>query len=333
MSPLSASELFAQSAAAIHTDHYFDVTLRGSGRAEIHAHHYDNPTAAGHLTILAVHGLAETGGTFEPLVSAIFADLRLATVVRRVVAIDLPGHGASSLPSLPAPLRFTDLMIEDNVAVVMQSLAQLRSEGVGAQVIVGHSMGGLAVQAAQEALLEAGSSLVDHGVTSAILLAPVPGRGAAWTLGASPDLSAFVIDDPQLGPYLDLAPDVFNAQSFSTLSGALVPNAPSAEAVRDNDWVGLEPITTLVELTGEHEPLWRPFVREHAFSLALGTQLAVVGFSQDILTPAVDQPELYRYLTGASEPHFFLVDAADAVHGMFISNPQALVPVLHNCLL
>jgi pimeloyl-ACP methyl ester carboxylesterase len=157
---LAGLPLFVSSPAlaAPHSDLSFNVSLRGTGSASIHADVYTTPKNLG-VTILAVHGYTERGSMWAPLTDAIFADNILGLAVKRVVAIDMPAHGGSGIPSLPSPTTFGDLLIEDNVSVVIQSIDALRGLGYGPQVIMGHSMGGLEVQASQEALLAQSSSL------------------------------------------------------------------------------------------------------------------------------------------------------------------------------
>src|SRR5204863_1297142 len=115
------------------------------------------------------------------LASAIFADNVLGLAVKRIIAIDMPAHGGSGVPSLPSPLLFQDLLIEDNASVVIQSIDTLRGLGKAPQIVIGHSMGGLEVQTAQELLLAQNSSLARHGVPGAILLDAVPANGTQWT--------------------------------------------------------------------------------------------------------------------------------------------------------
>jgi pimeloyl-ACP methyl ester carboxylesterase len=303
--------------------------LRETGRATIHANVYENPLHRGVTTILAVHGLTEVGSMYEPLANAVFADPVLGRSVRRIVAIDLPGHGLSGSPTLPSPLKFSDLLIEDNVSVVIQAIDALRARHLGAQVLLGHSMGGLAVQAAQETLLAQGSSLAGHGIFAAVLIAAVPALGSVWTQPPPADLSSFVINDPALGMILDLPPAVAQvAGGYTTLAGTLAADAPSVQTIADNGWVGIEPLTTVLELTGTSAPLIRPAVRQGAFAPRHGTILTVISFSQDVLTPAVDQDDLYLYLTGKSGPRYHTVVADDAVHAMFVSNPTGLLAAL-----
>jgi len=286
------------------------------------------------VTILAVHGFTERGSMWQPLASAIFDDSVLGFAVKRIIAIDMPVHGGSGVPSLPSPLKFQDLLIEDNASVVIQSIDALRGLGKAASIVMGHSMGGLEIQAAQEALLSQNSSLARHGVFGAILVSAVPARGTQWTQLLQPDVTPFVVTDPVLGTFLSI-PDALGpfTGGYTTLSGAIAPNAPSSATFVANDWVGPEPITTALELVGTSAPLWRPFVRQNAFALANATVLTVVSGSQDALTPAVDQPVLYTYLTGLPSTGVTLyrpVVADDAVHSMFVSNPAGMLSALKN---
>ncbi len=320
-------------AAPTHEDLSFNVSLRGTGSVSIHADVFDNSPKHGLLTILAVHGLSERGSMFGPLASAIFADRTLGAVVKRIIAIDMPAHGESGVPTLPSPLLFQDLLIEDNTSVVLQSIDILRGLHEGPQIILGHSMGGLEVQASQETLLAQNSSLAKHGVVGAVLVDAVPARGTQWTQPVEPaNLADFIVTDPVLGTILDLPAAAGQLTgAFTTLSGAIVPDAPSQATFVANDWIGPEPITTLLELTGTSAPLWRPFVRQNAFAIRNGTILSVVSGSQDILTPQIDQPLLYTYLTGLSSTGLTLyrpIVADDAVHSMFISNPTGLLEAL-----
>jgi hypothetical protein len=119
------SALTASVAAAADSDVYFDVSVRGTGSATIHAKVYNNPANRGATTVLAVHGLTGTATTWQPLSAAMFADSTLGRAVKRVVAIDFVGHGLSSVPTLPAGVKFGDLLIEDNVSVLIQAIDKI----------------------------------------------------------------------------------------------------------------------------------------------------------------------------------------------------------------
>lgn len=286
-------------------------------------------------TILAVHGLTGTATTWKPLTDAIYADSTLNKAVKRVIAIDHIGHGESSTPSnLPNGAKFGDLLIEDYVDTLIQSIDYLRGHNLGAQVIAGHSMGGLEIQAAQEKLLAANSSLAKKGIVGAILISPVPNRNSVWTQPPASDPTPFLKNTPELGTYLELTP--LAAQQGATwrnLQGQVVPNVPSVQAIEQNDWVGIEPLNVLVELTGTSGPLQRPGARQGAFKNQNGTLLSIISNSQDILTPAVDQDDLYLFLTGQTGPLYRPVVAADAVHGLHISNPAGLIAAIRNGVL
>lgn len=321
--------------AAADEDLYFNVSIRSMGGARIHANVYNNPEAHhGVLTVLAIHGLTEVGSMYEPLVRAIYADPVMKHVVKRVIAMDLTEHGQSSFPTLPAGYKFGDLLIDDNIGVVLQVIGQLRAMGKGPQVVIGHSMGGLAIQGAQEYLLTNGSSLAKMGVYSAVLMAAVPAYGATWTQYPTSTPVTF-IDDPVLGSIFTL-PVAYCGMSggFNTLSGTLAPGTPSFATCTANGWMGPEPRNTLLQLVGALAGygINRPFAREKAFALRNGTALTVIGFSQDVLAPIVDQPGLYTYLTGIpSDSRLSLyraVVADDAVHSMFVSNPTGLLNAL-----
>jgi len=322
---------------------FFKVTLRTTGSEKIHAGIYNNPHCKrGNVTVLAVHGLTEVGSMFEPFAKTVFADQILKNVVKRLIAIDMPAHGLSGAPVLPAPLTFGELLIEDNVSVLIQSIAYLRAIGKGPQVVIGHSMGGLALQAAQETLLSKGSNLSRMGVYSAILMAAVPARGATWTRYPGADVSAYIVADPNLGAIFNM-PAAYCGLSggFNTLTGAVIAAAPTARTCIANNWMGPEPMAALTELTGTlavnpDDPacrgLCRPYVRAGAFAPKNGTKLTVLGFSQDVMAPIVDQAGLYTYLTGLKSgvrtSLYRPVVADDAVHSMFVSNPAGMIAAI-----
>ena len=94
-------------------------------------------TSAGALVILA-HGFTSTADHWAPLVS------RLAAAGLRVVAFDQRGHGAS----VPGRGRFRPEDLGHDLAAVVAATARCseRSSPEGV-VLVGHSMGGIGIQA------------------------------------------------------------------------------------------------------------------------------------------------------------------------------------------
>jgi pimeloyl-ACP methyl ester carboxylesterase len=311
------------------SDVYFDVTVRQTGKATLHAHVFKNPNpaAASGRTILAVAGLVESASTFGPLAQAFFADSTLKNRVKQVVALNFVAHGESSAPSgLPSPTRFGDLLIEDYIDNLVQAIEALRSRGYAANILIGHSMGGLVVQGAQEKLLAQNSSLAAKGIRGAILLAPTPCAGSPYTPPATADNSAFLIHDPVLGSYLDLPPAIWRiAGQFTTPAGTLVANAPSEAVIASKDYSSIEPLNVLLQL-GALVP--RPGARQGAFALRNGTVLAVLSFSLDVLIQPAQDQALYTYLLGREGALYRPISASDAVHSMYISNPTGMIAAL-----
>jgi pimeloyl-ACP methyl ester carboxylesterase len=305
-----------------------NVAVTG-GLAPVTLSVHENPAAACGSTVLAVHGFTETAAMWEPLTSALFAHPVTKHVVKRVIALDLPGHGLSPIPTLATGL-FGNLSIYDNVAVVLQVIDALRAQGLGPRTVMGHSMGGLAIQAAQERLLSTGSSLAKHGVFSAILLAPVPVANiSAWTAaGGSLPESYYRFDN---GTYivLDEQGALFGGGFSTTASTPGAPViTPAAFGLDFTGQIGAEPQVTAGQLVGAIPQLPRPSARAGAFSLRNGTVLTVVGFSEDILTPAALQPALYQHLLGRPGFLYHEIVAPDAVHSMVIINPTGILDQL-----
>jgi len=320
----------------------FDVALRTTGSVNIHATVYTNTEIPWGDTILAVHGLIETGAMYAPLAQTLFADRALRRRIKRVVAIDLPGHGDSGFPeNLPDAAKFGDLKIEDNVDVVLQSIDALRRRRLAPQTIIGHSMGGLEVQAVQQALLARGSSLAARGIRSALLLAPVPPHAQTWTQPPASDLSPFLVQDPTLGTYIAFPSAVGVAFSFSTLAGTLAPNAPTPDVAEERGYFGPEPLTTLLQLvespialpSGDTLVIPRPTVDAGAFAPRHGTRLSLLSFAQDTLVPAGDLDDLYTHLSGDTRlRRYHEIVSDDAVHAMFASDPEGMLDALRASL-
>jgi len=332
-----AGETLEHSESALQTRGFdFSVSLRDVGSARIHATVFANERLRRGETVLAVHGLSETAATFEPLARKLFADRTLGRRVKRIVAIDLVGHGQSGFPEGLPDGSFGQLTIDDNISVVLSAIEALSDEGLAPSTIVGHSMGGLTVQAVQQVLLSQGSSLAERGITKAILLAPVPGGDQPWVRPPSADVSTLLVTDPVLGTYLALPAEVFIASAFTTTTGVQVDNAPSPETVTTRGYTGFEPFATLAQLVGIPLPtpagdvtLPRPPVSAGAFAKDKGTKLALLSFSEDTLVPASNLPGLYTYLTGDdTQRRYVPVVADDAVHAMYISHPAVIVKAL-----
>ena len=219
----------------------FDAAMLG-GSAEVCADVYENPAAPAGETVLAVHGFTEAALSWTPFVEALFEHSAWKYRVKRFIAIDLPGRGNSPMPAgLPGGV-FGELYEEDFIDIIVQGIRALRDDGIGPDILMGHSMGGLAVQGVQEELLSEGSSLASLGVSQAVLLGALPALGATWNQVRFPD---FVLDlftqgapDGPYGQYIFFPPPVARTgPGFTTLSGALATGTPPVEEIA----VGAEP--------------------------------------------------------------------------------------------
>ncbi len=123
-------------------------------------------------TILAVPGYCHTANTWGPFIDTLFMDKSISCKVSRVIAIDMPGHGQSTLSPTAS---FGNLTLDDYVIAILTSLKRLDKDlHIKPQAIMGHSQGGLIVQMMQQALKKEGTNLKEKfGIKNVVLLAPV----------------------------------------------------------------------------------------------------------------------------------------------------------------
>ena len=307
-----------------------DVALRPGVTVDIHLEVFVNPRHRCHGKVaLAVPGLASTAATWGPFAEAVFADVSGQRVCR-IAAVDFPGHGSSGLP---AGLVFSDLLLEDYVAVVLASLERLPAFGLRPQVLVGHSQGGLLIQMAQQALTTGGTNLRRaFGIEQAVLLAPVGPREIPWAFvesGAATGLLAqFLTFDPALGVHLRIPDEVWPSFSFTNHAGVVVPGAPTPAEVAANGYNGPEPLLGALELIGA-PPLARPSIDAGIFARHARTSLLVVSFEHDIFMSLGEEAALYEHLTGDRRRTGLVeVLGPDAVHAMVISDPAAVLDAI-----
>ena len=324
-------------ASAIGTsdDVVFDVSLRGTGTSTIHAHVFDNPSKRGVVNVLAVHGLVNTGFVYGPLAQAIFSDALLGGVVRRVLAIDLPGHGDSTFPeNLPDGAKFGDLLIEDNAGVVLQSNRRPPAQGpADANRLRPQHGGARNPDRAAAAPLRA----VEPRRARGRRRRPArTGPAARTALDRSPDgrPGAIPRDRPGAGHLRADSRRRVRPAGVHDDDGPIASNAPTPDEVTAGRYLGPEPISTLSELVEAAVPLpdggsvtlQRPTIEQGAFAPQHGTVLSIVSFSEDTLVPAADLGPLYEYLTGDSRDRLYHeVTAPDAVHEMLVSDPTPIV--------
>ena len=79
----------------------------------------------GGSTVLAIHGIASTGNTFNPLSRALFA--QSGGTIRRIVQLNLLGHGGSTLPGPSTVLKFGDMTLSDSVETLTGVIQYLQT--------------------------------------------------------------------------------------------------------------------------------------------------------------------------------------------------------------
>lgn len=320
------------------------VTVLGTGRAEIYTKVFENPSIAAGATIFDVHGLASTGRVFDPLTAGVWKDPAQAGRVKRIITIDMPGHGQSSFPTnLPRNSNFGSLTLDDNVNVLLQVLDQLRAKNIGPQLVVGHSMGALTLTIAQQKLIDKGSSLAKLGITYVLLIAPIPSHGLPWTQPSDQEvqkLLPFVKVDATKGIYLDMPPDQWIKASFVDKTGKITAKAPTPAQVVSLGYSAIEPAMTVLQLSEQTIPrsilvpnppprMDRPTVNAGAFGPDRGTRLAVVSFSEDGLLLPSDVHNYYKHLTGdTTDFRYIAVNSSEAVHNMTITDPDFVLQAM-----
>jgi pimeloyl-ACP methyl ester carboxylesterase len=297
-------------------------------------------------SIIALHGLANTANTWKPLANELFSDNPIGKEVCSILAINLPGRGYSSLPEGEADLSFGELTLNDHTQAVIGTLERVRQAGFHPETIMAHSQGGLIVQMVQQALLTDGSSLrAEFGIKKVLLLASIAPAGVLWEYSASGEgaeaVSQFLCFpglegcDAELGLHVAIPdwawPYLFFAYQ-DTESIAVTDNIPMADVVRKKGYNSPEPLFASLQLLGLSLPDLPPFVRpmvNPGIFHKTGTRLACVAMSQDSFQSEGEPEALYEHLTNDSSlKRFAVVASDDAVHSMYISNPQGLLEAL-----
>ncbi len=314
----------------------FRVQLRPHVFANVVSTIVTNPSfPTSGMTVLTVHGFAHTGSTFGNLTQAIFNSAQYRSSVSNVVSVDLPGHGLSSGPILEdgGQLKYGEFSIEDYATAVTETIRRLGALQLRPQVVIAHSMGGLVMTVAQQALVSKQQSLgVNFGVQEVVLLNAVSPSPAPFFLadsGAGAVIVApFVLSDPVRGLYVHIPAPNWLGFFFTDLLGNFVPGTPSPEEAVSRGYISDEPFQAgaqVVAAAGRQ----RPTVSEGIFLPSLQTSVVVVGTEQDILTVPTELQTLYTFLTGdAGLSGFRFISGDDAVHDTYISNPNALLDAI-----
>lgn len=276
------------------------------------------------ITILAVPGLAHDAESFEAFADQIFNTPDISGRVERVVGVQFPGKGGSSLPFPASRLHFGEMTLDDYSNVLLEVLERLDRRRNDPDMIVAHSMGGLIVQMAQDRLIARGRTLRrEFGIRDVMLLASgIPGN-LPWALvdsGAYAQLaSQFVAQSEELGTYLSIPAPVWLGLFFANRSGQLFASDPNFFATFDTN----EAFGAAAQLGGVGVP--RAMVRQGEFSAEKGSTLSVVTFEQDpfYVYPA-EHSALYGFLRNGNGSGLFQIPGVSTVHDTYIQSPQLL---------
>ena len=150
------------------------VKLRPGVKCDIHLKVFVNDEQPRFgKTVFAISGWVHSAQSWDEYAEALFAHPFKGARTSRLVAIDQPGRGLSSLPT---KISFGELLLDDYVTAILAALDRLPAHGICPQEIIGFSQGGMLVQMVQEHLLDSGSSLFEeYGIFRAVLL----GTGAS----------------------------------------------------------------------------------------------------------------------------------------------------------
>jgi pimeloyl-ACP methyl ester carboxylesterase len=302
------------------------VVLRPGVTADVHYAVYAEKEACLGSVVLAVHGVAHSAASWGPFAETVLREGLGGRQVCKLIAVDLPGHGASGLP-VGGP-KFGSLRLQDYVAVVRASLEQLPALGLQPDTLLGHSQGGLLIQLTQKTLLAGGTSLQALGIGQAILLSSVGPRQVPWEFvdsgAALPILIRFVRVSRTLGLHVSIPDAAWPSVFFLDLTGAVVGAPAPADVARYNS---RESLTSSLQLIGFGFP--RPSVQPGLFSPAQGTGLTVVALENDTIIRPHENTLLFEHLTGQPAGGAVIVVAGPtAVHDMHVADPGALVAAI-----
>jgi pimeloyl-ACP methyl ester carboxylesterase len=295
------------------------VALGGGASADVHVRVLVNEWAMDDAScpdraVLVVHGAAHNAASWEPFAEALLGEWWDAGACR-VYAIDLPGHGGSSLPT---GARYGDLGVAHYAAAVDAVLVALAGDGVRVRTIVGHSMGGLVVQQVQAALVAAGTDLRRaYAIDDALLIASSLPAAVHAGCGEPPGLE--LAPSPPAGEVVALPDLAWRALFFTDRTGATIRGAPDLTTVArynsDESGVAIE------QILGIGAPELPPGLFDGE-----RVRLTVLAHAGDPFARSESQRCLHRYLS--SEPGdagFVVMGGPGAIHDAHVSSPGDVV--------
>lgn len=302
----------------------YTVNLPGAGPVTIYAASW---TGEGDLRLLLVHGLGHNTRVWEPLVETLLGSH--GDRIREIVAIDLPGHGESGLPSGEYP--FGKLDLHQYAFAVRGAFEALQRDGHGFDVLVGHSMGGIITLILAHALrAEGGSLAATLGVRGVSLIAPTMPDQVPWAFAegvmtpeglVSPMLTTllpYIKYRPELWFYAGVSAEDYLKLFFTRSDGELAEGAPTL-AVAET-LTSLEAYAAASQMGGidlrSRLPLERPRAERGLLS---ALPLSLMAYQDDAFMTPDEQRTLASWLSGSTA--YFVDESPDAVHCALWSRP------------
>jgi len=225
------------------------LVLRPGVTVDIHARVFVNPVHPSRgVTVLALNGLGHAANSWTPFVNSLFTHNPAGRKVGHVVAINMPGQGLSGVPE---GLPLGDVTLDDYATILLRCLEALPDHKIRPRTLIGHSLGGLVIQMAQQ-------RLVDHGTSfrRAFNVDDVMLLGTAAPSAVPTDHSYWVSVIEMCHaygwtqvPFPAFAVDWRAGGLFSNFYGELIPGTPTLEEIVENGYIGAEPLAVLKHMT------------------------------------------------------------------------------------
>ncbi|WP_134730677.1 MULTISPECIES: alpha/beta fold hydrolase [Amycolatopsis] len=264
---------------------------------------YRPATDTGDEAVVLLHGIAGSMATWNPVFD------RRTTFDRRVLALDLPGHGDSDAPRADYGLGAMASIVRDVLAV----------SGVRHATVVGHSLGGgIAMQFSYQfpemcdRLVLVGSAGLGTEVSPALRAAALPGAAAFLALAVNPATLALAREAARLGRRL--------GGSLKTETRELARHFGSlADPGRRRAFLSIA--GSLIDLRGQ-----RASAAEKLY-LAESVPMLLVWGARDPLIPVAHGRRTAELL-----PHSRLVVQENAKHFPHVADPDGFCLLLNEFL-
>jgi len=257
---------------------------------------HENTKSKNNFSILLVHGFLHNSSTFNSMIEEILP------LVSKVFVIDMPCSGKSTCPQKRAKNKVSSITFNDNVNALNSVLNFINEKSLKLDAILGHSLGGLTIQALEEKLLKSNSNLKSkYGINSIILIQSIFPREIKWSfkkkalktfLSTLKISNCGIISKPMNNEHtIELfyseetngeikTPTIFDIKDC--LSENFIENSISENSLK-------------IALTLTYSIFGRPSIRENIFS---NYNFITYSFANDTLIKPEETENLFRYLSG-----------------------------------